>query len=68
MAPTLLVAQDTHPSGTANGEWRYCGGDERNSRYSPLDQINAENFENLEVVWRFKAANYSPTVDTSYRA
>lgn len=54
--------------GTENGEWRYWGGDERSSRYSPLDQINAENFEDLEVVWRWKAANYGPSVDYIYRA
>ena len=28
-------------SGTENGEWRYLGGDAGNTRYSPLDQINA---------------------------
>ena len=38
-----LVAGDEHVSGTANGEWRYWGGDERSSRYSPLAQINAES-------------------------
>ncbi len=28
--------------GTANGEWRYYTGDIKGSRYSPLDQINAQ--------------------------
>ena len=41
-----LLARD-NVSGTANGEWRYWGGDERSSRYSPLDQISAENFGDL---------------------
>lgn len=63
-----LTAQETHSSGTANGEWRYWGGDERSSRYSPLDQINAENFSDLEVVWRWRAANYGPSVDYIYRS
>ena len=31
------------------GEWRYIGGDASHTRYSPLDQITAENFEELEV-------------------
>jgi quinoprotein glucose dehydrogenase len=61
-----LVAQ-TPQSGTANGEWSYWGGDERSSGYSPLDQINAENVSKLEVVWRWKAANYGPNVDYIYR-
>ena len=30
--------------GTENGEWRYLGGDAWHTRYSPVDQINAENF------------------------
>jgi glucose dehydrogenase len=54
--------------GTANGEWRYWGGDEASSRYSPLDQINADNFEDLEVAWRWKADNYGPEVDYILRA
>ncbi|GMR24180.1 MAG: hypothetical protein BMS9Abin37_2694 [Acidobacteriota bacterium] len=63
-----LVAEDEHVSGTAHGEWRYWSGDERSSRYSPLDQINADNFEGLEVAWRWQAANYGPSVDYIYRA
>src|ERR1700674_3148180 len=42
------------PSGTSNGEWRSYAGDLRNFRYSPLDQINADNFNKLEIAWRFK--------------
>ena len=29
-------------------------GDLKGTRYSPLDQINASNFNQLEVAWRFK--------------
>lgn len=54
--------------GTANGEWRYWGGDEASSRYSPLDQINADNFGDLEVAWRWKADNFGPEVDYILRA
>src|SRR5262245_63932835 len=42
---------------TKNGEWPYYMADVRGSRYSPLDQINAENFNKLEVAWRFKTDN-----------
>ena len=35
--------------GTENGEWRYLGGDAGHTRHSALDQINAGNFEDLEV-------------------
>jgi quinoprotein glucose dehydrogenase len=43
--------------GAPNGEWRTYGGDLGNTRYSPLDQINAANFKSLEVAWRFKTDN-----------
>ena len=42
---------------TLNGEWPHYTGDLRGTRYSPLDQINASNFNQLEVVWRFKTDN-----------
>jgi quinoprotein glucose dehydrogenase len=35
-------------------EWRHYAGDLGNRRYSPLDQIDAGNFSDLEVAWRFK--------------
>ena len=48
---TLPAAAQT---GAKNGEWRTYGADLGNTRYSPLDQINAENFNKLEIAWRFK--------------
>lgn len=71
LASTVLLAThrlDAQRRGTENGEWRYWGGDEGSSRYSPLDQINAENAAELEVAWRWKAANYGPEPDFIYRA
>lgn len=44
-------------TGAANGEWRSYGGDLGNTHYSPLDQINAANFNKLEIAWRFKTVN-----------
>ena len=48
LAPAPAVAQ---AAGAAAGEWRYIGGDAGHARYSGLDQINAGNFEELEVAW-----------------
>ena len=42
---------------TRNGEWPMYTADLRGSKYSPLDQINASNFNKLEVAWRFKTDN-----------
>src|ERR1700757_2968268 len=41
-----------------NGEWRRIGGDGGNTRYSPLDQINAQNVKNLKIAWTWKGDNY----------
>jgi hypothetical protein len=47
-------------SGAVNGEWRSYGADLGNTRYSPLDQVNATNFNKLEVAWRFKTDSLGP--------
>lgn len=46
--------------GTPEGEWRYQSGDAWGTRYSPLEQINAANFEKLEVAWMWRGDNFSP--------
>ncbi len=45
---------------TKNGEWPYYTADLKGSKYSPLDQVNASNFNQLEVAWRFKTDNLGP--------
>src|SRR5262245_2835133 len=42
------------------GEWTTYGGDLASTRYSPLDQINKDNFNKLEVAWRFKTDALGP--------
>jgi glucose dehydrogenase len=42
--------------GNAPGEWRYWGADAWSTRYSTLDQINASNFEKLQVAWTWNAS------------
>ena len=41
----------------ADTDWPIYGGNLANWRYAPLDQINAANFNKLEVAWRFKTDN-----------
>src|SRR5947199_100670 len=43
-----------HVYTTKNGEWPSYTGDVRGTKYSPLDQITADNFGKLEIAWRFK--------------
>src|SRR5215472_15622668 len=45
---------------TRNGEWPTNGADVKFTRYSPLDQINAGNFNKLELAWRFKTDPFGP--------
>jgi quinoprotein glucose dehydrogenase len=51
--------------GNVPGEWRYWGGDAWSTRYSPLDQINATNFDKLEQAWQWNAGSFS--ADEYYR-
>jgi len=46
--------------GAKDGEWRTYGGDIGNTKYSPLDQINAGNFDKLKIAWRFNTSNLGP--------
>lgn len=62
------VGPVTRPDARGNvpGEWRVWGGDAWSSRYSPLDQINAQNFNSLEVAWQWNAGAFG--ADEYYRA
>lgn len=45
---------------TAAGDWPHYTADMRGSKYSPLAQIDASNFGQLEVAWRFKTDAFGP--------
>jgi quinoprotein glucose dehydrogenase len=47
-------------SGAVGGEWTTYGGDLGHTRYAGLTQIDASNFSDLEVAWRFKTDNLGP--------
>src|SRR5213594_1775590 len=53
----LCASSLTAQTGARNGEWKTYGGDLGNTHYSPLDQINASNFNSLQIAWRFKTDN-----------
>lgn len=38
-----------------DGEWHAFGRDAANTKYSPLDQITADNFGDLEIAWRWNS-------------
>src|ERR1700676_4228315 len=47
---TRASAADKDP--VAAGESHYYGGDLGSEKYSPLEQINTRNIQNLKVAWR----------------
>src|SRR5712671_2735402 len=55
-----LFGQATGQPSTKNGDWPHYTADIHGTRYSPLDQINGTNFNQLEVAWRFKTDNLGP--------
>jgi quinoprotein glucose dehydrogenase len=64
LAATLISAAPAiAQKGAENGQWRYYGGDAGNTKYSPLDQINASNVKNLQIAWRWKSDNFGPRQD-----
>ena len=44
-------------SGAKNGEWPTYGADLGSTKYSPLDQITADNFAKLRIAWRWKSVD-----------
>jgi quinoprotein glucose dehydrogenase len=61
---TVISAQQ----GAKNGQWHSYGGDLGMTHYSPLDQINKDNFSKLEVMWRFKPTNLGDRPDFNMQA
>ena len=60
-AGTLALAPAAFAqSGTSvyEGDWPEYHGDHFAQRYSPLDQINAENVGDLEIAWQFSTQNF----------
>ncbi|MGQ0702327.1 MAG: outer membrane protein assembly factor BamB family protein [Gemmatimonadales bacterium] len=64
--PIPLSAQTKPgPRGNVPGEWRAWGADLWSSRYSPLEQINADNFNSLKPAWQWNAGAFGS--DEYYR-
>ena len=68
LIPILASQPLLGQQGTTDGDWRVYGGDAGGTKYSPLDEINAENVAELEIVWRWKANNFGPRPDYNWQA
>jgi len=45
------------------GDWPSWAGSSNASRYSPLDEITAENVNDLEIAWRWSTQGFGPGTD-----
>ncbi len=55
-------------TGAPGGEWPTYGGDLGHTRYAALDQIDAGNFDELEIAWRFKTDNLGPVPEYQFQS
>ncbi len=71
-SPTVLAAvalpATAQQRQNPDGEWRYQSADAWGTRYSPVNQVNAENFSDLEVAWVWRADNFGPGVDPQMKS
>ena len=44
-----------------SSEWRYIGGDIGHTRSTPLNQVSADNFDELEIEWVWSDASFGAT-------
>ena len=65
LAPGVLVGRPAQAqTGKVRGaatEWSSYGGDKASSKYSPLDQIGAGNFNRLKVAWTWRSPDEAIT-------
>ena len=59
LSPAAAAAQ----YGATDGEWRSYGGDLGSTKYSPLEQIDASNFADLRLAWRWTSADEALDLD-----
>jgi quinoprotein glucose dehydrogenase len=63
LPPAAFAQQGAH-----NGEWPTYGGDLGHTRYAPLEQIDASNFNRLEIAWRFKTDSLGPNREFNFQS
>ena len=68
MGRSMANAQAASTTAPANTDWLHYANDLGSSRYAPLDQINAANFNSLEVAWRFSTNALGPQLDAYFNA
>ena len=65
-AQVALPAAGARPPAIPDTNWMNVSNDLGATRYAALDQINASNFNALEVAWEFKTDNYGAHADAYF--
>src|ERR1700760_2982814 len=60
----LPALAQTRPAET---DWLHYANTLANTRYSPLDQIDASNFNKLQMAWRFSTNALGPRLDADFQ-
>jgi quinoprotein glucose dehydrogenase len=53
LAATANKARKAVRYDTSNGEWKSYSGDQKGLRYSALDQVSEQNFNQLQLAWSY---------------
>ncbi len=64
----VLSFVSVHAQEADDIEWTTYGGDLASTRYSPADQINRDNFNDLEVAWRLRTDNFGPAPEFNFQS
>ncbi len=49
----LVTSMATAQQGATGGQWPTYGGDKGSTKYTPLDQITPDNFNDLKIAWKW---------------
>jgi len=64
---TIVSLSAAAQHGATDGNWTSYSGDQGSSRYAALDQINADNFKDLKVAWRWATVDSALEDKTQFR-
>ena len=64
---TLISSLAWAQYGAPDGNWPHYGGDFGSTKYSALDQIDADNVGDLEVLWRWRSPDDALEARKKYR-
>ena len=68
IALAAIAAPAFGQSGATGGGWPHYAGDHGSTKYTPLNQIDKDNFKDLEILWRWESADKDLKDKTRFRA